>query len=125
MCVGEVLEQRKAGIETEVVKKQLRLGLSGIKEEQIRKLVIAYEPVWAIGTGLTASPLQAEEICGIIRKTIDELYSAEAGDSVIIQYGGSVKPANASEIMNMPQIDGCLVGGASLEPVDFMEIIDF
>jgi len=125
MCVGEVLEQREAGIETEVVKKQLRRGLSGIEEEQIKKLVIAYEPVWAIGTGLTASPLQAEEMCGIIRNTIDELYSPQAGDGVIIQYGGSVKPANASEIMNMPQIDGCLVGGASLKPVDFMEIIDF
>ena len=88
-------------------------------------MVVAYEPVWAIGTGRTATPQQADEMCGFIRSTIEKLYDEDTADQVVIQYGGSVKPANATEIMNMAEIDGALVGGASLKPKDFMDIIDF
>ena len=125
MCVGEVLEDRDAGKEFEVVETQLKGGLKDLTKEQVSKLVIAYEPVWAIGTGRTATPEQANEMCGFIRDTIEKLYDEETGDKVVIQYGGSVKPANATEIMNMAEIDGGLVGGASLKPRDFMDIIDF
>lgn len=125
MCVGEHLEERDAGKAFEVVGRQLEEGLSGISKEDASKLVIAYEPVWAIGTGRTATPEQAEEMCAFIREGLEKLYDEDTADSVIIQYGGSVKPANATEIMNMPEIDGALVGGASLKPVDFMAIIDF
>ena len=125
MCVGESLEQRDAGELFDVVRTQLEKGLEGIPEEQIRQLIIAYEPIWAIGTGRTATPEQAEEMCAFIRKTLIDLYGEEAADDVILQYGGSVKPANATEIMNMEEIDGALVGGASLKPADFMQIIDF
>jgi triosephosphate isomerase len=91
----------------------------------VSSLVIAYEPVWAIGTGRTASPEQADEMCGFIRKVIGEIYNEEIADKVIIQYGGSVKPANAAELMNMYEIDGALVGGASLNPEDFLNIVNF
>lgn len=125
MCVGESLEERDAGNAETVVKTQLQEGLKDIPASDAAKLVIAYEPVWAIGTGRTATPEQAEEMCGSIRNTLTELYDEDVADEVIIQYGGSVKPANATEIMNMPEIDGALVGGASLKPDDFMKIIDF
>jgi len=125
MCVGENLQQREDGAECDVVKEQLQRGLEGIAAESIEKLVIAYEPVWAIGTGKTATPEQAEEMCAFIRNVLIELYGEDTADEVIIQYGGSVKPANAGEIMNMDEIDGALVGGASLKPEDFMDIIDF
>ena len=125
MCVGESLEERDAGNAESVVKKQLQEGLKDIPASDAAKLVIAYEPVWAIGTGRTATPEQAEEMCGSIRSTLTELYDEDVADEIIIQYGGSVKPANATEIMNMPEIDGALVGGASLKPEDFMKIIDF
>ena len=107
------------------VKSQLELGLADIAAADAAKIVIAYEPIWAIGTGRTATPEQAEEMCAFIRSTLIELYDEETADQVIIQYGGSVKPANATEIMNMDEIDGALVGGASLKAKDFMEIIDF
>ncbi len=109
----------------DVVGGQIKADLEGIDAADVKKLVIAYEPIWAIGTGRTATPDQAEEMCAFIRKTFIELYGEEVSDEVIIQYGGSVKPANATEIMNMDEIDGALVGGASLKPKDFMEIIDF
>lgn len=125
MCVGESLEERDAGNAEAVVKTQLQEGLKDIPASDAAKLVIAYEPVWAIGTGRTATPEQAEEMCGSIRNTLTELYDEDVADEVVIQYGGSVKPANATEIMNMPEIDGALVGGASLKPEDFMKIIDF
>lgn len=125
MCVGESLEERDAGNAEAVVKTQLQEGLKDIPASDAAKLVIAYEPVWAIGTGRTATPEQAEEMCSFIRNTLTELYDEDVADEVIIQYGGSVKPANATEIMNMPEIDGALVGGASLKPEDFMKIIDF
>ncbi len=125
LCVGEVLEERDAGQEAAVVKKQLKGALAGLTGEQAGRLVIAYEPVWAIGTGRTATPEQANDMCAVIRQTVAELYDEEVCDRVIIQYGGSVKPANAAEIMNMDEIDGALVGGASLVPGEFMEIINF
>ena len=124
LCIGEVLSERDAGKEFEVVGSQLKRALVGASEDLINHLVIAYEPVWAIGTGRTATPEQANEMCAFIRKGLEELYGA-AADNVIIQYGGSVKPENATELMNMDEIDGALVGGASLKPKDFMEIINF
>lgn len=125
LCVGESLEERDADKAFDVVGGQIKADLDGIDAADVKKLVIAYEPIWAIGTGRTATPDQAEEMCAFIRKTLIELYGEEVSDEVIIQYGGSVKPANATEIMNMDEIDGALVGGASLKPEDFMEIIDF
>ena len=125
LCVGESLEERDADKAFDVVKGQLVADLEGIPADQIKTLVIAYEPIWAIGTGRTATPEQAEEMCAFIRNTLIELYDEETADEVIIQYGGSVKPANATEIMNQDEIDGALVGGASLKAKDFMEIIDF
>lgn len=125
LCVGESLEERDSGKALDIVKGQLEADLSGIDSECVKKLVIAYEPIWAIGTGRTATPEQAEEMCAFIRNTLIALYDEDTADAVIIQYGGSVKPANATEIMNMDEIDGALVGGASLKAKDFMEIIDF
>lgn len=125
LCVGESLEERDAGKAPDIVKGQLEADLNEIGAEHIKKLVIAYEPIWAIGTGRTATPQQAEEMCAFIRSTLIEMYDEDTADEVIIQYGGSVKPANATEIMNMDEIDGALVGGASLKAKDFMEIIDF
>ena len=125
LCVGENLEQREAGQEAAVVEGQIKADLEGIEAEKVAKLVIAYEPLWAIGTGRTASPEQAGEMCEMIRKCIEKLYDEDTCDQVIIQYGGSVKPENATEIMNMPEIDGALVGGASLVPEKFMGIINF
>lgn len=125
LCVGESLEERDADRAFDVVGKQIEADLAGLDAEKIKKLVIAYEPIWAIGTGRTATPEQAEEMCAFIRNVLIELYDEEIADEVIIQYGGSVKPANATEIMNMDEIDGALVGGASLKAKDFMDIIDF
>ena len=125
MCVGESLEQRDSGELFDFVRSQLVGGLDGISAEDMRRVVIAYEPIWAIGTGRTASPEQAEEMCAFIRKVLIDLYDEDTADEVILQYGGSVKPANATEIMNMDEIDGALVGGASLKPADLMAIIDF
>lgn len=125
LCVGESLEERDAGQAFDKVKGQLTADLDGIEASDIKRLVIAYEPIWAIGTGRTASPEQAEEMCAFIRSMLIEMYDEETADEAIIQYGGSVKPANATEIINMEEIDGALVGGASLKAKDFMEIVDF
>ena len=125
MCCGESLEQRDSGVLFDFVKSQLEGGLAGISAEDMKKIVIAYEPIWAIGTGRTATPEQAEEMCAFIRNTLIDMYGEEVADEVIIQYGGSVKPANATDIMNQDEIDGALVGGASLKAEDFMKIIDF
>lgn len=125
MCVGESLEQRDANQAFEVVKNQLEMGLSEVEPELAQTVVIAYEPIWAIGTGRTATPEQANEMCGFIRDTIENLYDDNVSDKIIIQYGGSVKPENATEIMSMEEIDGALVGGASLVPEDFIRIINF
>ena len=125
VCVGENLDEREAGKEEEVVSTQTKAAFADISPEDAVKITIAYEPVWAIGTGKTATPEQAEQMCGFIRKIMAEIYDAETAEKVIIQYGGSVKPDNATEIMNMENIDGALVGGASLEPLKFIEIINF
>lgn len=125
MCVGESLEQRDEEKAFEVVRIQITQGLKDINEKQVEKMIIAYEPVWAIGTGRTASSEQANEMCGFIRDVIDELYNDVVADKVTIQYGGSVKPTNATDIMNMEEIDGALVGGASLNPQDFIQIVNF
>ena len=125
LCVGEVLEEREAGRETEIVSGQVRAALDGISAEKAERIVIAYEPVWAIGTGKTATPEQAGEMCACIRQTLETLYDDVVSDNIIIQYGGSVKPENAADIMNMEEIDGALVGGASLDPSKFIEIINF
>lgn len=125
LCVGENLKDREAEKEYLVVRDQLMGALTGITAQQVSNMVIAYEPVWAIGTGKTATPEQAEDMCGFIRSAIEVLYGEDVADKVLIQYGGSVKPENATEIMNMPEIDGALVGGASLDPGKFMNIIDF
>ena len=125
LCVGENLEQREGGTEQDVVRRQLELDLEGLSAAEVAKLVIAYEPIWAIGTGKTATPEQAGEMCAFIRETICQMYDEDTCDQVIIQYGGSVKPENATEIMNMEEIDGALVGGASLIPEKFMDIINF
>lgn len=125
LCVGENLEQREAGKEAEIVENQIEADLEGIPAEKAAKLVIAYEPIWAIGTGKTATPDQAGEMCALIRNIVEKLYDEDTCDQVIIQYGGSVKPENATEIMNMGEIDGALVGGASLIPSKFMGIINF
>lgn len=125
MCVGESLSERDCDKAFDVVKRQLVTGLAGLTEEQAAKLVVAYEPIWAIGTGRTASAEQADEMCGFIRDVIEEIFGDAAACAVVIQYGGSVKPENAGEIMNMPEIDGALVGGASLKPQDFIKIVNF
>ena len=125
LCVGENLEQREAGKEKEIVEGQIQADLAGIDGEKVASMVIAYEPIWAIGTGKTATPEQAGEMCAAIRSIIEKLYDEDTCDRVIIQYGGSVKPENATEIMNMEEIDGALVGGASLIPQKFMDIINF
>lgn len=125
LCVGENLAQREGGKEKEIVEAQIKADLQGLSAEDAAKLVIAYEPIWAIGTGKTATPEQANEMCALIRETICALYDEDTCDQVMIQYGGSVKPENATEIMNMEEIDGALVGGASLIPEKFMDIINF
>ena len=125
VCVGEVLEEREAGKEKEVVGSQIKAALIDIAADDVKKLVVAYEPVWAIGTGKTATPEDANAMCEFIRDTISELYGEDVALDVVIQYGGSVKPNNATEIMNMPHIDGALVGGASLVASDFIEIVNF
>ena len=125
LCVGETLEQRDAGREYDVVREQLVKDLAGLSEIQMRHMTIAYEPIWAIGTGRTATPEQANEMCGAIRDIVEELYDTDISCDVTIQYGGSVKPANATELMNMPEIDGALVGGASLKPEEFIQIVNF
>ena len=125
LCVGENLDEREAGNAFDVVEGRLKSDLDGIDRGDVSKLVIAYEPIWAIGTGKTATPEQAGEMCAHIRSIIERLYDEDTCDSVIIQYGGSVKPENASEIMNMDEIDGALVGGASLDASKFIKIVNF
>jgi triosephosphate isomerase (TIM) len=124
-CVGESLEIRESGHAEAFVREQVIAALKGLAPLEMKQVTIAYEPIWAIGTGKTATPEQAGQMCAFIRETIRELYGEEISEEVIIQYGGSVKPSNATELMNMDDIDGALVGGASLIPEDFIEIIHF
>ncbi len=124
LCLGEVKEQRLAGITNEVVGMQTKLDLAGISESQLQNIIIAYEPVWAIGTGLTATPEQAEETCGVIRDVVAGIYGKKAADALTIQYGGSMNEKNAAELLAKPNVDGGLIGGASLVPEKFTAIID-
>lgn len=121
-CVGETLEQFEAGITKDVIKEQIEVGLKGVSD--VSKVVIAYEPVWSIGTGKNASEAIAEDICGYIRLLLTNLYNKEEADKVRILYGGSVKPNNIKSYMAMPNIDGALVGGASLAVTSFAELIN-
>ena len=123
VCVGETLEQREQGITEDLVRMQTKIALQGVCEKGVKNVVIAYEPIWAIGTGRTATKEQAEEVCAAIRKVLTELYG-EVAEEIRIQYGGSVKPDNAKEIFGMPNIDGGLVGGASLTK-DFAGIVEY
>ncbi len=122
-CVGELLEQREDGSTMEVVKNQLLKGLKDITTEQLSEIIIAYEPVWAIGTGKTATPAQAQEVHAAIRELIAVNFSEDAADNLVIQYGGSVKPENAGELLSQKDIDGALVGGACLKADSFLGII--
>ncbi len=123
LCVGETLAERETGQEKEILERQLRGGLVGVTAEQLLDTVIAYEPVWAIGTGKTATSAQAQDAHAHTRAVLAELSDQATADKVRIQYGGSVKPANARELMHQPDIDGALVGGASLEARSFAEIV--
>lgn len=123
VCVGETLEDRESGQTEKVVETQLRGSLEGLDDVRAAGVVIAYEPVWAIGTGKTASPEQAEEVHAFIRKLLGELFGDDVAGQIRIQYGGSVKPGNAKELLGQPNIDGALVGGASLKVDDFLGII--
>ncbi len=122
LCVGETLEQREAGQAEDVVTTQLRGSLDAVEVTESSQLVIAYEPVWAIGTGRTATPAQANEMCAFVRGTVAERYGHAIGDNLIVQYGGSVKPGNIAELMRQSDIDGVLVGGASIDAEDFAVI---
>ena len=123
ICCGETLEQREEGVAKEWIAGQIKAALKELTEEQVAKAVLAYEPIWAIGTGKTASPEDAEEICALVRETVFEVAGQAAADSVRVLYGGSVKPANVKEILAQENIDGALVGGASLNVDDFMALI--
>ncbi|MDA0751708.1 MAG: triose-phosphate isomerase [Verrucomicrobia bacterium] len=123
ICVGETLEQRESGVTNDVVGSQIKGSLAGLTSEQMLETVIAYEPVWAIGTGKTASSEQAQDVHAFIRSVLAELHGKDVAKQVRIQYGGSVKPGNARELMGQPDIDGALVGGAALDAKSFSEII--
>ncbi len=123
VCVGEVLEERESGKAFDVISKQCEESLAGLTEEEAKKLVIAYEPVWAIGTGKTATPEQAQEVHKFIRDFLRKTFSDAVADGVCIQYGGSVKPDNIAELISQEDIDGALVGGASLKSEAFIEIV--
>ena len=124
MCVGESLAQREAGITEEWITMQVKAGLAGIPEEKIRKIVIAYEPIWAIGTGKVATPEQAEEVCEHIRTVIRKMFGAKIARATSILYGGSMNEKNAYELLAQPDIDGGLIGGASLVPEKLVQIIE-
>jgi triosephosphate isomerase len=124
ICVGETLEQRELGVTEEHISYQVKVALAGLTASQIRRVVIAYEPIWAIGTGKTATAEQAGEVCSHIRSVIRKLYGARVARAVTIQYGGSMNAKNAAELLAQPDVDGGLIGGASLKPDDFMAIIN-
>jgi len=125
LCVGETLEEREAGRLEQVVGTQVRQGLAGVSPEDFTRVTVAYEPVWAIGTGKTATPEDADSVHAFCRRVLSELYGPSAAKAACIQYGGSVKPDNAAALMAMPNIDGALVGGASLKPETFVPIAKF
>ena len=123
VCIGESLVERESGVTNDVVGNQVEKALSSIDSESMKKIILAYEPIWAIGTGKTATPEQAQDVHKFIRSILSKLYGAEIADEIVIQYGGSVKPENASELLSQPDIDGALVGGACLKADSFSEII--
>ncbi len=124
MCCGETLQQREMGINIEIVRMQVKAGLYGLSADDVKKVVIAYEPIWAIGTGKTATSEQAQEVCCAIRQVVGEVYGKETAETVRIQYGGSVNGKNAAELFAMTDIDGGLVGGASLKE-EFASIVNY
>ena len=123
VCCGEMLDERKAGKTDEVIANQIRTDIAGLTEDQAKSLVIAYEPVWAIGTGEVCDTPEANRVCGMIRGVVKDMYGPAAAESVRIQYGGSVKPDNSGELLHQSDIDGALVGGASLKAEDFVAIV--
>jgi len=123
VCVGESLEQRELGVTLDLISYQVKAALAGVSVDKLRQVVIAYEPIWAIGTGKTATSEQAGEVCSAIRAVIRKMYGARPARAVTIQYGGSMNPKNAAELLAQEDVDGGLIGGASLKPADFMEII--
>lgn len=123
LCVGETLDQREKGITEEVIAMQTKIALMGTCEKCIKNVVIAYEPVWAIGTGKTATAEQAQEVCAFIRKTVENLFNKEIADGMTIQYGGSMNAKNCAELLSKPDVDGGLIGGASLKADDFNTIV--
>jgi triosephosphate isomerase (TIM) len=124
VCVGETLQQRQSGQTAAVVREQVELSLAGLSGEQVTKLVLAYEPVWAIGTGVVATPEQAEEVHADLRRLLETRYNSEVASGVRIQYGGSVNAENAASLLGQPNIDGALVGGAALKAEGFLAIVD-
>ena len=123
-CIGETLIERENGITFKVIETQVRNGLEGLNEQDLVNLILAYEPVWAIGTGKTATPQQAQEVHKFIRDLISKVISSDFADKIVIQYGGSVKPDNAKELLSQPDIDGALVGGACLKSESFLKIVE-
>ncbi len=123
VCVGESLTQREQGVTEELVRMQTKIALGGVSAEEMRRVIIAYEPVWAIGTGRTATADQAEEVCAAIRKVVGELYTPDLAEATTIQYGGSMNAKNADELVSKKDVDGGLIGGASLKPADFAAIV--
>lgn len=124
LCVGEMLEDRELGITDELVAMQTKIALNGVSKDELKKVIIAYEPVWAIGTGKTATAEQANEVCAMIRSTVAKLYDKAAADALAIQYGGSMNAKNADELLAQPDVDGGLIGGASLKAPDFSIIVN-
>ena len=125
VCVGESLDQREAGITEKVIKAQMEAAFKDVKIEDIKDIVVAYEPVWAIGTGKTATKEEANKVCGFIRSLIGDLYSKDEAEKIRIQYGGSVKPSNIKELMAEKDIDGALIGGASLKADEFASMVNY
>ena len=124
LCVGEMLVDRENGVTDELVAMQTKIALGGVSKEKLSQIIIAYEPVWAIGTGKTATADQANEVCAVIRATIEKLYDKAAADALTIQYGGSMNAGNAAELLSKPDVDGGLIGGASLKAPDFAAIVE-
>ena len=124
ICVGESLTQREQGVTEELIRMQVKIALNGVTADELKNVVIAYEPIWAIGTGKTATADQAEEVCAAIRKVVGELYSADAAKALTVQYGGSMNPKNAEELLSKPDVDGGLIGGASLKADQFAVIVE-
>jgi triosephosphate isomerase len=124
ICVGESLEQREQGVTEELIRLQVKIALGGVSAEQLKNVVIAYEPIWAIGTGKTATSDQAQEVCACIRKVVGELYGDAAAKALTVQYGGSMNAKNCAELLSKPDVDGGLIGGASLKADQFAVIVD-